>query len=228
MPKSGYIALAGKPNVGKSSLLNALARRDVAIVSPRAGTTRDIVECRLDLGGYPVILADTAGLRALDPVAGDPVELEGIRRARARADAADLRLAVFEAGTAPLAGQWPAESTLHVANKVDLAPPGWRPPPGAIAVSALSGAGLDALVAALATSAQERLQAGDTAVITRARHREALVQCHAALAAAQAAREIELVAEELRIAAQALGRLTGRVAVEDLLDRIFRDFCIGK
>jgi tRNA modification GTPase len=224
------VAIVGPPNVGKSSLLNALARRDVAIVSPRAGTTRDIVECHLDLGGYPLILADTAGLRALDPASADPIEAEGIRRALARAEAADLRLAVFEAGQQIPAefDAWPAETTLVVANKIDRLPPGQRSGIGAIAVSAKTGEGLDRLVQALTDAARSALQAGDGAAITRARHREAVGHCHAALERALDQGEIELMAEELRRAATALARLTGRIDVEDLLDRIFAEFCIGK
>jgi tRNA modification GTPase len=224
------VAIVGPPNVGKSSLLNALARRDIAIVSPRAGTTRDIVECHLDLGGYPVTLADTAGLRALDPVAADPIEAEGIRRALARAEAADLRLAVHEAG-GPIPAEfaaWPGESTLVVANKADRIAAHWRADTGTLAVSALTGEGLDRLVQALTAAARSMLERGDGAAITRTRHREALTECHRALVAALNQSESELVAEELRRAATAIGRVIGRIGVEDVLDRIFREFCIGK
>ncbi|MCB2102434.1 MAG: tRNA uridine-5-carboxymethylaminomethyl(34) synthesis GTPase MnmE, partial [Rhodobacterales bacterium] len=219
------IAIVGPPNAGKSSLLNALARRDVAIVSETAGTTRDVIEVHLDLGGAPVIVADTAGLR--DTV--DAVEAEGVRRARARAAEADLRLLVLDA-TGPLdVSLDPGEGeTLVLVNKVDLAPPGWAPPAGALALSVKTGAGLDHLLTALAERVGGAADAGAAALITRARHREALTETLAALDRCDGDGDPELLAEDLRLAARALGRIAGRVDVEDLLDVIFRDFCIGK
>jgi tRNA modification GTPase len=224
------VAILGAPNVGKSSLMNALTRRETAIVSSIAGTTRDIVEARIDLGGYPILLADTAGLR---DVAGDsdPIEREGIRRALARAENADLRILVFVAGYAPdlaiaeLAG---ADSVL-VGNKADLlASAVISEPSSALLVSARTGQGLDALRARLLTEAEARMGTGDTPAITRARHRSALNECVASLARAEKAQLADLVAEDVRLAVRALGRITGRVEVDDLLDVIFREFCIGK
>jgi len=224
------VAILGAPNVGKSSLMNALTRRETAIVSSIAGTTRDIVEARMDLGGYPILLADTAGLRE---VAGDsdPIEREGIRRALARAENADLRILVFVAGCAPdlaiaeLAG---ADSVL-VGNKADLlAAAVISEPSSALLVSARTGQGLDALRARLLTEAEARMGTGDTPAITRARHRSALNECVASLARAEKAQLADLVAEDVRLAVRALGRITGRVEVDDLLDVIFREFCIGK
>ena len=219
------IAILGPPNVGKSSLLNALARRDVAITSAIAGTTRDVVEVRLDLGGYPVILADTAGLRE----ARDAIEAEGIRRARARAANADLRLIVLDAGD-PLAaaglGEGGAGASLVVANKIDLAHPAL--PDQAIAVSARTGEGIAALLERLTRLVKERFEMGPAPSLTRVRHRTALEECIAALRRSLEASLPELAAEDLRLATRALGRITGRVEVEDLLDVIFRDFCIGK
>jgi tRNA modification GTPase len=225
------IAIIGAPNAGKSSLLNRLIRREAAIVSTIAGTTRDVIEAQLDLGGYPVILADTAGLRDLEGASGhDEIEREGMRRALARAEAADLKILVLDA-TDPALGQLADASTLVVVNKIDLAPrpievPGHR----VHALSAKTGAGLDDFLAALQREVAARLADADTAapVITRARHRAVLADTAAALERASAGRSPELIAEDLRLAARALGRITGRVGVEDVLDVIFREFCIGK
>ncbi|HEX6977716.1 MAG TPA: tRNA uridine-5-carboxymethylaminomethyl(34) synthesis GTPase MnmE [Alphaproteobacteria bacterium] len=236
------IAILGPPNAGKSSLLNALARREAAIVSAHAGTTRDVIEVQLDLGGYPVIVADTAGIRALSESAADAhaaIEREGIRRALARAEAADLRIVVLDA----TAGE-PDESLVRlidaesvvVLNKIDIAPHAEPIVPGHMwRVSVRTGEGLDALVAALTDIVARRLAMEDGAapVITRARHRAALEACaeslDRALAAVQGhAGAPELFAEDLRLAARALGRITGRVGVEDVLDVVFREFCIGK
>jgi tRNA modification GTPase len=224
------VAIVGPPNAGKSSLLNQLARREAAITSPIAGTTRDIIEVAIDLAGYPVVLADTAGLRD----SADVIEQEGLRRALNRAEEAELRLFVFDATQPDDAGgavAWPGPDTLLVANKIDLAAHRDGTPAvgisGAIPVSALTGAGLPALIAALASRIAETYDAA-APVLTRARHREAL---ETALAALQRSLDVglpELRAEDLRLAWRSLGRITGRVDVEDLLDVIFRDFCLGK
>ncbi|MBB55508.1 MAG: tRNA uridine-5-carboxymethylaminomethyl(34) synthesis GTPase MnmE [Magnetovibrio sp.] len=229
------LVIIGPPNAGKSSLLNALAARDVAIVADTVGTTRDVLEVHLDLGGYPVIVADTAGLRESE----EPVEREGIRRARQRAIEADMRLAVFEATEWPAA--WPAFSELLTGNciiavnKIDLKAPPLKSGPDGVAVhgvSARTGAGMGGLLKAIGDAAAASLQAGAMPVITRARHREALSACADALAAFEARADRldhpEIAGEDLRISVRALARITGRVDVEDLLDVIFRDFCIGK
>jgi len=225
------IAIIGPPNAGKSSLLNLLARRDAAIVSETAGTTRDVIEVHLDLGGWPVVLADTAGLRA----SPDAIEQEGVRRAKARAAAADLRLLVLDAS-----GDWRAERDMLIAatenwnpafdivvvNKTDLMS---VESPEIIQLSANSGAGLPGLLARLERSAGELMQEGAGVVpLTRARHREALMECQAALGRALLAPEVALAAEDLRLALRAIGRITGTVRIDELLDVIFRDFCIGK
>jgi tRNA modification GTPase len=226
------VAIAGPPNAGKSSLLNRLARRDVAIVTPHAGTTRDVIEVHLDLQGYPVTLLDTAGIRDTQ----DPVEQEGVRRAQERAAAADLVLWVTDAtadardgGRGGDAG--PAARVWLVRNKIDLSGGAAKPSRAdeTFAVSALTGAGLAELVEALARYAGAALEGAETSLITRERHRVALRKVVDALdrAAGDGGRE-DIVAEELRLAARELGRLTGRVDVEDILDVIFRDFCIGK
>ena len=219
------VAILGPPNAGKSSLLNALAQREAAITSPIAGTTRDVVEVAIDLAGYPVVLADTAGLRD----SADIIEQEGLRRALKRAAEAELRLFLFDA-TRPKdaegAAAWPGPDTLLVANKIDLGASDALPS-GAIPVSALTGEGLPALIAALTS----RISKGyDVAapVLTRARHREALETAVTALHRSFAAELPELRAEDLRLAWRSLGRITGRTNVEDLLDVIFRDFCLGK
>jgi len=229
------IAILGPPNAGKSSLLNALARRDAAITSAIAGTTRDVIEVHLDLGGYPAILADTAGLRE----SGDEIEAEGVRRARARAAEADLKLMVLdttrpEEASAAVRALVDAE-TLVVANKIDLVAgehaSAWTDRVGAtpaLRISVKTGAGLELLLARLTDELARRFHASGAPLITRARHRAALEECLAALRRYDATVLPELAAEDLRLAARALGRITGRVDVEDLLDIIFRDFCIGK
>jgi tRNA modification GTPase len=221
------VAIAGPPNAGKSSLLNRIARREAAIVSPYAGTTRDVIEIHLDLGGYPVTLLDTAGLRD----SPDPVEQEGVRRARARIAAADLVLWVVDA-TAPQPPTGGAR-TWTVLNKTDLLAAAQhkiaKGRDDQYSVSALTGDGIDALLDSLLDYARHNFGSIEPALVTRERQRAALTDTVAALSRAVATKEgEELVAEELRLAARALGRLTGRVDVEDVLDVIFRDFCIGK
>jgi len=231
------VVIAGPPNAGKSSLINALTRRDVAIVSPEAGTTRDVLEARLDLGGYAVVVTDTAGLHE----ATGPVEREGVRRARDRIASADLVIWLVDAA-APL-WQPPSElapsrdKTLLVLNKCDLpllGGPGMRPPAeaaGCARISALTGEGLPQLVDILSGIVAARLAVavGHT-LPTQARHREALGACVAALARflTPSRPEPELAAEDLRLAADSLGRITGRIDAEDVLGRIFGRFCIGK
>ena len=324
------VAIAGPPNAGKSTLLNRIARREAAIVSPYAGTTRDVIEVHLDLGGLPVTLLDTAGIRETD----DPVEMEGVRRARERAASADLVLWVVDASAQTSQPVIPETARSAVIRNPGAATvsapepgPGFRARPGAGAgnarspdpggaprndgekaarssppdrashpaeppiwlirnkidlvgvakrnesslphirrneskeqtnedlkdtvnqrltrsneslftnnepvfvISATTGEGFDPLFAALARHAESFLAGAEPALVTRERHRRALEDALAALCRAlapdMAGRE-DLLAEELRIASRALGRLTGRVDVEDILDVIFRDFCIGK
>lgn len=232
------VAIAGPPNAGKSTLLNLIARRDVAIVSPYAGTTRDVIEVHLDLGGYPVTLLDTAGIRDTE----DPVEKEGVARARSRAAAADLVLWLTD-GEAANPDSWEGSGPERwvVRTKIDLRA-------GSMAeqdarrglgtedrrfyeLSAASGEGLDRLLTDLAGFTRSAFESREPALVTRERQRHLLERAESALKRAisegDAGRE-DTFAEELRVAAQALGRLTGRVDVEDVLDKIFRDFCIGK
>lgn len=225
------VAIAGPPNAGKSTLLNRLARREAAIVSPHAGTTRDVIEVHLDLDGYPVTLVDTAGVRETS----DPVEQEGVRRARDRARTSDLVLWLVDAND-PVAAE-PAGEEGHapvwiVRNKVDLltakSEQGGTSP--RFDISAERGDGVAELIAALVAFAEDYFGSGEMALVSRARHRTLLRDTVAALGRAKqaAGRGDELLAEELRIGIHSLGRLTGRVDVEDVLDVIFRDFCIGK
>ena len=223
-----HVAIAGAPNAGKSSLLNALAAREAAIVSETEGTTRDVVEVHLDLGGWPVVVADTAGLRE----APTPVEKEGVRRALDRARTADLVLVVFD-GAVPPDGASLAlldRDALAVVNKIDLgfAPPAEISGAETIAVSAKTGDGLQDLLKEILTRMAGIMSQKGEAPLTRLRHRVAIEECADSLARAAAAGELELIAEDLRIAVRSLGRVTGRVDVEDLLDVVFRDFCIGK
>ena len=217
------MAILGAPNAGKSSLLNALAGRDAAIVSASAGTTRDVVEVRLNLGGVLVTLADTAGLRD----ATDEVEAEGVRRALARAEAADLRLLIFATGTVPDAATWAlrAEDSLLIQNKADLT---GAPLEGALRVSARTGEGVEALRTRLEAEAATRAGLSDTAALTRPRHRAALRDAVEWLDRLPAAGLPELRADALRGAMHALSRLTGRVDAEQVLDLVFGEFCIGK
>jgi tRNA modification GTPase len=225
------VAIAGPPNVGKSTLMNQLARREVAIVSPHAGTTRDVIEVQLDLDGYPVTVIDTAGIRETD----DPVEQEGVRRARARAADADLVLWLMDSSDGEWAGQGKTAAPVWlVRNKIDLDPadgPLAESSTGRVfRISANRGDGLPELIGAIVDFAQVYIGGGEGGLIGRARQRKLLEETAASL---QRCVEVidegeELAAEELRAAAYSLGRLLGRVDVEDILDVIFREFCVGK
>jgi len=233
-----YVVIVGPANAGKSSLLNALARRDAAIVSATAGTTRDVVEVHLDIAGYPVIVADTAGLRD----AADDVESEGVRRALQRAEEADLRLVLLDVQT------WPKidagvralidDRSIVAVNKADLVD-GVRGSLDGVdkyhLVSVLNGTGMEELVGSIEEEIRERFAASAAPGLTRLRHREALQECVTALERYLSSGDLgsgaavpELAAEDLRLAMRSLGRITGQVDVEDLLDVVFREFCIGK
>ena len=221
--RSGLIfAIVGPPNVGKSSLINALTRRDVAIVSAQAGTTRDVLEARIELAGVPVTLLDTAGLRE----ATDSLEIEGIRRARMRMAEADLILSLHEASSPPAADRPERQgNVLDLATKTDLAADFDARRFG---VSTRTGAGLEGLVQRLEAEARKLAGAVETPVFSRARHRTALTEAALHLRSSLAAPWPELRGEELRLALQAVGRVTGAVGLEDVLDSIFSQFCIGK
>jgi len=229
------VAIVGPPNAGKSTLLNALARRDAAIVSEKAGTTRDVIEVHMDFGGLPLTVADTAGLRE----AGTGVEKEGIQRALNRARDADIKIALFDGANYPAQDATTRDlvdaETLVVTSKADLfsqphvhgieADSNTSP---AHFISVHSGFGMEAFLRVLELRVREKLDVTVAAPITRSRHRTALVDCEAALHRAREATELELAAEDLRLAARALARIAGRVDMEELLDVVFRDFCIGK
>ncbi|MBQ9738830.1 MAG: tRNA uridine-5-carboxymethylaminomethyl(34) synthesis GTPase MnmE [Alphaproteobacteria bacterium] len=218
------IAIVGRPNAGKSSLINALTQKDVAIVSQTAGTTRDVVEAHLDVAGFPVILADTAGLRE----GAEEIETEGIRRAVKRAEEADLILHVQDGARYPVAEKLPTslsdKKVITIWNKVDEMT---EMPAGILCLSAKTGQGVDALWQLIKNELTDNISTAD-GVITRERYRVALTECVEALNRSLYAPELELKAEDLRMAARALGRITGRIDTEELLDVIFRDFCIGK
>ncbi|MCB1720723.1 MAG: tRNA uridine-5-carboxymethylaminomethyl(34) synthesis GTPase MnmE [Alphaproteobacteria bacterium] len=226
------IAVIGAPNVGKSSLVNALAQRDVAIISEIAGTTRDVIEVHLDLGGYPVILADTAGLRPdqIGAEGQEGIESEGIRRALARAEQADITLLVFDASAPEVDAHTLAlidERAILLANKMDK--DGAKAQiDAALPLSVSSGEGVSALLKVLEEKIKGMIGQRNAPALTRQRHRAHVEEACDALVRAQTAALPELVAEDVRLAVRALGRITGRVDVEDLLDVIFRDFCIGK
>ncbi|WP_346296113.1 tRNA uridine-5-carboxymethylaminomethyl(34) synthesis GTPase MnmE [Rhodopseudomonas sp. P1] len=220
------VAIAGPPNVGKSTLINRLARREVAIVSPHAGTTRDVIEVQLDLDGYPVTVIDTAGLRDSD----DPVEQEGVRRARSRAASADLVLwlsTATDASDPDVSGP----EVWRVRNKIDLAvgDAGSGGAEHAFRISAATGEGFAELLRELTRFAAQYFGSAEAGLITRDRHRLLLAEASASLERSLVSGLAEeIVAEELRASAHSLGRLLGRVDVEDVLGEIFSRFCIGK
>lgn len=217
------LALAGAPNVGKSSLINMLCRRDVAIVSAIPGTTRDVIEARLDLEGIPVTLQDLAGLRETN----DPVEMEGVRRAKHSVATADivLQLVAPPYDVPQALDVWSEARVITIASKADL---GFGSPEGMLRVSSLTGEGCDELIATLSRTAQMLAGIGETPSLTRTRHRAAITAAQHHLRAALDVAEAELRGEELRLALRAMGRVLGSVGVEELLDSVFSQFCIGK
>lgn len=222
--RDGYkIAIVGAPNAGKSSLMNKLARKEAAIVSSTAGTTRDVIEVRMDINGYPVTIADTAGLHET----AEEIEAEGIKRALKAAQDADLIIHVVD-GFAPQTNElthFEPEKTLLVVNKIDKMT---AAPQDCVSVSAKTGDGIDALLDRLGKTVEDAMSVREEPSFTRLRHRQALTECRDALERALSAPETELAAEDVRMASRALGKITGQVGVEELLDVIFKDFCIGK
>ncbi|HEY1941502.1 MAG TPA: tRNA uridine-5-carboxymethylaminomethyl(34) synthesis GTPase MnmE [Roseiarcus sp.] len=221
------VVIAGPPNVGKSTLMNALARRDVSIVSAIPGTTRDLVEVPLELRGFPVTLVDTAGIRETD----EPIEREGVARARRRADEADLTLWLSDDAAAPIAppGQGPMLFVLTKADRTRTTEDK-ESPPQAIRISALTGDGLPQLLDAIADVAEQEMGGQEPSLIAQERHRAAFADALDALERAldPHAEELELVAEDLRLAARALERIAGRIDVEEVLGDIFSRLCVGK
>lgn len=226
------VAVIGAPNAGKSSLVNALAKREVAIVSDIAGTTRDVIEVHLDLDGYAVILADTAGLRPdqIGAAGQDAIESEGIKRALARAKDADLKILLFDGSQETPDGHTLDlidKNSIIALNKADEKHGGFHVESG-IWVSVKNGDGLDMLIGAITERLHDLVGQSETPALTRRRHRAHLEEALGALERSLRADLPELMAEDLRLAIRGLGRITGRVDVEDLLDVIFNDFCIGK
>tara|TARA_B100000029_G_scaffold480826_1_gene529260 strand:+ start:19857 stop:21203 length:1347 start_codon:yes stop_codon:yes gene_type:complete len=226
------LVIVGAPNVGKSSLINRLCRREVSIVYPSLGTTRDVIEAQLYFEGLPVTISDTAGIRD----ARNPVEREGIRRANLAAEKADILILVFDATTYPALDQATLsllqDNSCVVFNKADSVKSDRLPASieghAAHLVSCANGEGIQEFMTFLSRRVKVLTDHTEAPVLTRARHREALTSCAASIDRASRLDDPELVAEELRSASSALGRITGRVGVEDVLDLIFSEFCIGK
>jgi tRNA modification GTPase len=218
------VVIAGPPNVGKSTLMNALAGRDVAITSPIPGTTRDLIEVFLDLRGYPVILVDTAGIRESQ----DPIEQEGVARARRRAESADLTLWLSDGDDRETPSL--KSPPLAVRTKADLNGADTRAGTADLAISARTGAGIERLLDVIAELAEERMSSGEPALLTLERHRRGFEEARRALSFAlePEATEAELIAEDLRRASLAMDRIVGRIGVEDVLGEIFARLCVGK
>lgn len=221
------IVIVGAPNAGKSSLLNTLAGRDAAIVSHHAGTTRDAIEIHMDIAGYPVIVTDTAGLRESE----NEIEEEGIRRAMARAGKADLKLALFDASELPSMDEKTKvlldENTIVIISKTDLITK-LQTPDSKLYISTKTGQGVDKLLETIEEKVTDFFAGGSATFITRSRHRLLLLEAEMLLKAALIPKPLELSCEELRRAALAIGKITGKIQVDDVLDIIFREFCIGK
>ena len=230
--RSGFnIAILGAPNSGKSSLLNRLATRDVAIVSDTAGTTRDVIEVQMNLEGFAVIVSDTAGIRDTQ----NEIEFEGVRRARKAADEADLVVVVFDALDLPdiseITKNYISDKSLVLVNKVDLLDhslPGEINGKETLGISAKTGEGFEEFQLRLNREVKNYFGNNEQPVLTRERHRKALEDTLASLNRSTQAVLPELVAEDIRLAVRSIGKITGRVDVEDVLDIIFGEFCIGK
>jgi tRNA modification GTPase len=219
------VVIAGPPNAGKSSLINWLTQRDVAIVSPIAGTTRDVVEAPVSIAGFPLVLSDTAGLRG---DTHDPIEAIGMARARREIGAADILIWVTAPDCDAVAP--PRAPDIRILNKVDLVDGSIQGRNDCLMVSLKSGTGLDEMIRQLTVLLQQYQVASEDAVVVRARHVQAVTEALNHLQFINDSREapLEITAEHLRAAARHLAQITGRVDVEDLLGRIFSEFCVGK
>lgn len=217
------IVLTGAPNAGKSSLLNALAGRDIAIVHESAGTTRDMVEVQLQLGGYPVTLVDTAGLRDAEHA----VEAEGIKRAIKRAEQAECVVAIHDITNPESINIKNDDRVIHVFTKADLLPPNMRPQ-HSLMISTKTGENMEVFIRTLTERVGTLMAHHESPVITRARHRRHLETAHQALSRFDLDSPLEIACEELRHCAAHIGNITGKIAVDDVFDVIFKEFCIGK
>ena len=226
------VAIVGAPNAGKSSLLNAIVKRDAVIVSDIAGTTRDAIDVHLDLNGYPVMFTDTAGLRETE----EEIEKKGIDIAYGKIHDADLVICLFDASIDTVhvfdkIKDSLKNKALFVANKCDKLTSeqcSKLEKSGCLVISAKQKLGVDKLLQAISKNIQERFTSNSNLLITRSRYREALQDVLENLQNFGFNKEIELTAEDIRLAARALGKITGRIEVDEILDKIFVDFCIGK
>ncbi|WCR59440.1 MAG: tRNA modification GTPase MnmE [Wolbachia endosymbiont of Ctenocephalides felis wCfeF] len=224
-----HIVITGKPNVGKSTLFNFLAKRDIAIVSEYAGTTRDVLEAHIDIGGYPIILSDTAGIRE----SSDPVESEGISRARKKSCEADLRIELFPFKQRHNINCSVTNSdTIYVLSKADDTTDNHNMKINNIdflPISILKGIGTERLISAIKEKVEEKFGCDrDAPLITRQRHRNCMQRAIEHLRHFNIDNPIELISEDLRLAAIELGAVTGVISVEEVLDDIFNNFCVGK
>ncbi|MFV0625947.1 MAG: tRNA uridine-5-carboxymethylaminomethyl(34) synthesis GTPase MnmE [Alphaproteobacteria bacterium] len=226
------VVIVGAPNAGKSSLLNHIAKRDVAIVSDIAGTTRDAIDIHLDLKGYPVVFTDTAGLRETQ----EEIEQKGIEIAKSKVNTSDLVICLFDATKEDVSvfddlKELFKNKPIVVANKCDKLNNeqcSYLENQGCLLISAKSGLGVDVLLDKISEDIEQRFTSNSSVLITRARYREYLNEVLENLDLFSLDKEIELSAEDIRLAARALGKITGRIEVDDILDKIFGDFCIGK
>jgi tRNA modification GTPase len=223
------VVILGEPNAGKSSLLNAIAKRDAVIVSDIAGTTRDAIDIHMDINGYPVIFTDTAGLRQTV----EAVEKQGIERAYAKAQDADIIICLFDClrNTPQEFENIDKNKIIYVANKIDKADNNHKKTlqnKGYLTISAKYAQGVDVLLNEIGQKIKDKFTANSTEIITRQRYREALKNAVSNLKNFNFDKEIELSAEDIRLAAREIGKITGRIEVDEVLDKIFSSFCIGK
>ncbi len=220
------IAIIGAPNAGKSTLLNALTKKDAAIVSSIPGTTRDVIEVYMEIAGYPVLIADTAGIRDTD----EEIESEGIKRAKDNANKADLILFLFDGSKdediKTVVSEFAHKESIVIINKSDISDSDYN---GAVKISAKTGDGVDALLEKIKDIVGDTMNIGEAPVLTRQRHKQALEESVISLnRAIEYHQHMDMMAEDIRLASRALGKITGQVMVDEVLEIIFSDFCIGK
>ena len=225
--KNGFkIVIAGSTNAGKSSLINTLAKRNAVIVSDIAGTTRDAIDINLDIKGYPVIITDTAGIRETD----NPIEKQGIEIAKEKIETADIIINLYDATNSTFDSNLDKEKTIYVANKIDKLTEVelQKLPSSHLKISAKQNIGIDELVENILSIIKDNFANSSNYLITRERYRIALEECLEYLNSFSLYKEIELSAEDIRLACRSIGKITGYVEVDEILDKIFGSFCIGK